>query len=146
VKGLDKIRYTLKHHGLKATPQRIAIYQAMMEMHTHPTSEEIIASIKQNFPSISSGTVYKTLDTFVQTKLIKRVKTDHDIMRYDPILKPHHHLYCIESERIEDFFDDRLNRILEDYFKKHRIPNFKVDSIKLQITGKFSDQKDNISK
>ena len=58
-------------------------------------------------------------------------------MRYDPILDDHHHLYCIESDRIEDYFDDELNDILKKYFDKKRIPDFEVDNIKLQLIGKF---------
>jgi hypothetical protein len=31
--------------------------------------------------------------------------------------------------------------MLEDYFKKKRIPNFKVKDIKLQIIGSFNNKK-----
>ena len=70
---------------------------------------------------------------------IKRVKTDKDIMRYDPHLTNHHHLYCSETERIEDFEDAELNQIINDYFNKNKIKNFKIADIKLQITGKFNN-------
>jgi Fur family peroxide stress response transcriptional regulator len=58
-------------------------------------------------------------------------------MRYDPILEKHHHLYCAESERIEDYFDDELNDMLKEYFERKQIPGFTIDDIKLQIIGKF---------
>jgi Fur family transcriptional regulator, peroxide stress response regulator len=45
-------------------------------------------------------------------------------MRYDAILETHHHLYCEETEVIEDFFDDDLNKVLEDYFSRKKIPIF----------------------
>jgi Fur family transcriptional regulator, peroxide stress response regulator len=71
--------------------------------------------------------------------MIKKVKTEKDIMRYDAILEKHHHLYCSESERIEDFYDEELNQLIDDYFKNKDIPNFKIEDIKLQIIGKFTD-------
>lgn len=127
------------YHGLKATPQRIVIYQALTELHNHPTADDIIEYIGRSHPSISPGTVYKTLETFLQKNLIRRVKTDQDIMRYDAISNPHHHLFCAESDRIEDYFDDRLNKLIQDYFNKNEIPNFNIENINLQIIGKFTD-------
>lgn len=128
------------YHGLKATPQRIVIYQALVNLHTHPTAEDIIGHIKRSHPSIAPGTIYKTLETFVKKKLIRRVKTDQGLLRYDAILRPHHHLYCAESDRIEDYYDDRLNKLLDNYFRKNEIPNFNIENVKLQIIGKFTDK------
>jgi len=130
---------SLKKHGLKVTPQRLAVLGAVIKLKNHPTVENIVGYIKINDPHIATGTVYKTLDTFIEKGLIKRVKTDSDIMRYDAVIDRHHHLYCIESDRIEDFYDDDLDTILNDYLKKKNIPNFKIQDIKLQITGKFTN-------
>jgi Fur family transcriptional regulator, peroxide stress response regulator len=130
---------TLKKHGLKVTPQRVAVLGAVLTMKNHPTVDNIVGYIKTNDPNIATGTVYKTLDTFIEKGLIKRVKTDSDIMRYDAAGDRHHHLYCIESDRIEDFYDDDLDAILDEYLKMKNIPNFKIQDIKLQITGKFTD-------
>ncbi len=135
-----EIRQILINYRLKATPQRIVIYQALTELNNHPTTDDIIAYITRSHPSISPGTVYKTLETFIQKNLIRRVKTDQDIMRYDSVLNPHHHLYCAESDRIEDYYDERLNKLLDNYFRKNEIPNFNIENIKLQISGKFTDK------
>jgi len=66
-----------------------------------------------------------------------KAKSDKDKMRYDAILEKHHHLYCFESDRIEDYFDDELNQIIEDYFEKKKIQSFEIEDIKVQIIGKF---------
>ena len=136
---VTSIRENLQDKGLKVTPQRVAIFEAIVELDNHPTADDIIAFIKINHPNISVGTVYKVLDLFVENNFIKRVKTDKDIMRYDPHLTNHHHLYCSETERIEDFEDAELNQIINDYFNKNKIKNFKIADIKLQITGKFNN-------
>ena len=81
------------------------------------------------------------MDTLVESKLIKKIKTEKDVMRYDGILDQHHHLFSSESDRIEDYSDDKLDKLLEEYFKKKRIPGFKVEEIKLQINGKFLKSK-----
>lgn len=79
------------------------------------------------------------MDLFVENNFIKKVKTDKDVMRYDPLISNHHHLYCSETERIEDFDDDVLNKFINEYFSNNRIKNFKIADIKLQITGKFNN-------
>jgi len=127
--------------GLKVTPQRIAILEAIFKLNNHPTAENIIDYIRRTYPNIATATVYKVLDALVSNGLIKKVKTERDIMRYDAIMESHHHLYCSESDRIEDYNDAELNKMLEKYFEKKGIPDFKIEDIKLQIIGKFTKAK-----
>jgi Fur family peroxide stress response transcriptional regulator len=130
----------LKDSNLKVTPQRIAVLEALNNLKNHPTADKIKEYVVKNHPNIAVGTIYKTLETFVERGLVKKVKTEKDVMRYDAILDNHHHLYCEDTERIEDFIDEKLNDILEEYFKKKKIPNFKVRDIKLQIIGTFNSK------
>jgi Fur family transcriptional regulator, peroxide stress response regulator len=138
MEALPFFREKLKEKGLKVTPQRVAIYEAIVMLHNHPTAENIIEYIKTNHPNISVGTVYKVLDSLVENHLLRRVKTEKDIMRYDAVLSNHHHLYCAQTDRIEDFEDDELNELLHNYFQKKAIKNFQIQDIKLQITGNFN--------
>ena len=133
----DRIRQMLVNHKLKVTPQRLAILQAVYGSEDHPTADNIISLIRRTNPGIATGTVYKVLDTLVETNLIRRVKTDKDSMRYEGTAEKHHHLYCIDSERIEDYTDRELDQLLESYFKRKEIPGFQIDEIRLQINGKF---------
>jgi len=139
---VEVISNKLLEKGLKVTPQRIAILEAIMALNNHPTAENIIDYIRKNHPHISVGTVYKVLDALVANTLIKKVKTERDIMRYDAVLENHDHLYCADSDRIEDYHNEELHEMLEKYFKKNGIPGFKIEDIKLQLIGRFikSDQ------
>jgi len=132
------IRDKLREAKLKVTPQRLAIYEAIYELGNHPTVEQITAYVKSSYPSIATGTVYTTLETFVAKGLIRKVKTDSDVMRYDALLSRHHHLYCAESDKIEDYRDEKLDAMLTQYFKRKKIPGFSIKDIKLQLVGIFS--------
>ena len=72
----DFLRQNLEEKGLKVTPQRVAVYEAIVKMNNHPTAENVIEYIKTNHPNISVGTVYKVLNSLVENALLKKVKTD----------------------------------------------------------------------
>jgi len=127
----------LKEKELKVTPQRIAILNAIYNLKNHPTAEMVIDYIKKSNPNIATGTVYKVLDVLAERGIIRRVKTEKDIKRYDGMTEEHHHLYCSESDRIEDYIDEELDDLLKTYFSKKRITDFKIEEIRLQIRGKF---------
>lgn len=133
----NQIASQLSNAGLRVTPQRIAILGAINVLRNHPTAENIIEYIKINHPNISVGTVYKVLDSLVEKKLLIRVKTENGVMRFDPVLKKHHHLYCTETDKIEDFEDETLDKLIGDYLHQKGIDNFKIEDFKLQITGNF---------
>lgn len=135
--SLAEIRNKLSEKGLKVTPQRLAILDAIYKLGNHPTADNIIEHIRQTNPNIASGTVYKVLDTLIKNKLVKKVKTDRDVMRYDRIMENHHHLYCSECDLIEDYMDENLNELLKEYFKKKNISGFKLEDIVVQIKGTF---------
>jgi Fur family peroxide stress response transcriptional regulator len=134
---MSEIRNKLIEKRLKVTPQRLAILEAIFKLNNHPTAEKIIDYIRNNHPNISTATVYKVLDALVANELIRKVKTEKDVMRYDAITESHHHLYSSQSDRIEDFKDTELNKLIDNYFKKKKIPDFIIEDVKLQIIGKF---------
>jgi Fur family peroxide stress response transcriptional regulator len=133
----------LIQNDLKVTPQRVAILEVILGLDTHPTADNITEYLRLTHPNISLGTIYKTLDVFSKKGIVHKVSTDKDTTRYDPVNERHYHLYCPESGRIEDFYDEELIKILDDYLIKKSIPNFTIDDINLQIRGRFTDNKIN---
>jgi len=131
----------LSENKLKITPQRIAVLEAIIGLNNHPSTDYILQFLQLNFPHVAPGTVYKILDLFVAKGIVNRIITYNDSIRYDAILEKHHHLYSTGSERMEDYFDEKLNQILDNYFKNKKIPNFKIENFKLQVIGKFIDIK-----
>jgi Fur family transcriptional regulator, peroxide stress response regulator len=133
-----EIKNRLEEKGLKITPQRMVILEAIYNLNNHPTAENIIEYIRQKHPGIATGTVYKVLETLVEIGLIKKVTTDKDIMRYDGILESHHHLYCSTCDLIEDYQDCELDELLKKYFENKNLPGFTIEEFVLQIKGSFN--------
>jgi Fur family peroxide stress response transcriptional regulator len=139
--SINEIKDKLVAKGLKVTPQRIAILEAIYSLNNHPSAEMIMEHIKDTHPGIASATIYKVLDALEDNRLIRRVKSDKDIKRYDGKVENHHHLYSTESNQIKDYMNSELDELLDDFFKKHSIDGFAVEEIRLQINGKFLDSK-----
>ncbi len=137
--NIEQIKTKLKEKGLKITPQRIAVLDALYTLHDHPTAEKIIDYIKTNYPSIAIGTVYNVLALLEKHQLIKRVHTENDVMRYDGITDTHHHLYCKETNIVKDYFDEELDKLLQEYFRKKKMPDFMIEEISVQIKGRINN-------
>jgi Fur family transcriptional regulator, peroxide stress response regulator len=137
----------LAENGLKITPQRVAVLEVIQILKTHPTAEDISQYLKISHPHIAIGTVYKILKIFTEKGIINKIRTVDESMRYDSVSTKHHHLYCSDSDRIEDFSDEELDKIIAEHLKIKKIPNFKIEDIRLQLLGKFTDNaKNNIEK
>ena len=122
--------------GLKATHQRIVIFEAIAALHGHhPTAEDIFQHVKPANPSISLGTVYKTLDSFVEAELVRRVLSEEGGKRYDANIMAHSHIYCSNTKEIIDYEDEELEKLLQDFFSKRNVENFEIKSFAVQLTG-----------
>jgi len=131
-----EVHQQLAAHGLKATHQRIAVYEALMALHDkHPVAEDVHQVLKPDYPSISLGTVYKTLDTLAETGLIRRVLSEKGGNRYDADTSVHNHIYCTNTREILDYKDAELEELLESFFKQRHMENFEVKSFFVQLTG-----------
>lgn len=139
----EPIRNKIVGAGLKATQQRIVVYDALVSLMNHPSAENIYEKVKPANPSISLGTVYKTLDTFVSVGLAHKVATDEGHMRYDPNVDYHNHIYCTNTKEIIDYDSEDLNRVISEFFSKQNIQNLNIKDIRLQINGeKINPEKD----
>ncbi len=136
MEDIREISKKISESGLKVTPQRVAVMQALEKLN-HPRADEIYREVAQTIPNLSPTTVYNVLDVLVSKNIIRKVKTEADVMRYDAVPDHHHHMYCLESDRVEDYFDPELDALLSDYFKKKNLEGFRLREIKLQIMGEF---------
>jgi Fur family peroxide stress response transcriptional regulator len=101
--ALSLFREKCREHGLKVTPQRVAIYEELAKSKQHPSAEAVFRLVREKFPHISLDTVNRTLLTFSQIGLVDVVEGRGDPRRYDPDLTPHHHFYCVSCGKIKDF-------------------------------------------
>ena len=135
----NQVKEQLSEAGLKATHPRIVVLRELVVSNSHPTAESIHDNIKVDNPSISLGSVYRVLEVLVEAGLIQKVPVRSGSKRYDANMSPHGHLFCLKTDKIQDFYDEELYELINDFFRKKRIRNFKINEIKLQVHGERLD-------
>jgi Fe2+ or Zn2+ uptake regulation protein len=94
----------LREKGLKITPQRLAIIDALVEnRHVHPGATLIYEQARKKSGRISLSTVYATLKEFSEHGLIKALEFDRMENRFDGNLSEHINLVCRKCGAISDF-------------------------------------------
>lgn len=96
---------------LRLTPQRLAIHNILAAKAQHPTINEVYERIKNDYPSLSLNTVYKTLQLFIELGMASQFTTKEGVIRYEIKIQPHHHILCLKCRRINDIFDSSLDKL-----------------------------------
>lgn len=99
---MQTIEEKLRHKGLQVTAQRVAIYNYIKD-HGHQSLHQIESAMQAALPSITSATIYNTLNTFVENGILKELKFPHTRkMIYDHNMDDHYHFMDEESGKIID--------------------------------------------
>jgi Fe2+ or Zn2+ uptake regulation protein len=88
--------------GLKVTPQRRQIFEALQDDIDHPAAEDVFQRVQDVMPDISLATVYHTLNHLVEMGEILELDLGEGKSRYDLSTEDHHHLVCLGCRRIVD--------------------------------------------
>jgi len=110
--------------GMNVTPQRIAVYEALVRSEKHPTPEILFKRVKRSMPSLSLATIYKSLDALERLGLVQAVEIDSDSRRYDANMSMHHHLVCTKCRNVIDFYDETLDHVKPSRASRGFIPHF----------------------
>lgn len=92
----------LRDNGCKVTPQRLAVYDMLSHTTEHPTAEMIYQKVKEQYPTMSFATVYKSVEIFSKLGVIQVLNTGEDSFRYDAKTSEHPHIKCMKCGRVND--------------------------------------------
>jgi len=102
MKTPDALIEDLRSRGQRATPQRLAVFEALWDNHEHPTAEAVWANVVEHMPTVSLRTVYSVLGELVEAGEISHVDLGGGAGRFDPNNVEHHHLVCDRCASITD--------------------------------------------
>jgi len=108
---MDSFEKVCKAKGLRITHQRAEIFKALLKDSNHPTTEDVFNQVRNHLKTISLDTVYRTIATFEEYGLIRRVHYVDNASRFDINISNHHHLVCSKCSKIEDFYWPEFDRM-----------------------------------
>lgn len=122
-----------RRHQLKVTPQRLSIYNTLVHLNNHPTTDSIYRIISKTHPRISFDTVNRTLLTFSNIGVIDVVESLGNQRRFDPNTQPHHHFQCIGCNNIFDLNHEPFNHL---HFPVEYKDQYTVSKYRIVFQGK----------
>jgi Fur family peroxide stress response transcriptional regulator len=99
----EELVVKLREREYRLTPQRIALLRLLAANDGHPSASQLYDQMKDQFPTTSLATVYKTLNVLKEMDEVLELGFSGDDNRYDGTNPyPHPHLVCINCQKILD--------------------------------------------
>ena len=119
--------------GLEVTRARTAIYE-LLQTSTSPLSVDSISEkLKQKKIEINRSTIFRTINTFAEKNVIRKLEFDEGKFRYELFDLPHHHhLLCTKCGKMIQIVDCQIDNLEEKF---SRVFNFKIVKHKLEFLG-----------
>jgi Fur family ferric uptake transcriptional regulator len=85
----------LRRLGVRVTPQRLFVLEALERNSGHMTAEEIMQWASLRYPALNLATVYRTLDMLLEIGLVAQTDLGGGAASFELVGEsPHHHLAC----------------------------------------------------
>jgi Fur family transcriptional regulator, ferric uptake regulator len=106
----------LRAAGLRRGGARRAVVDYLSSQECCRSAQEIHDGIVSAGGAVGVASVYRTIETLVELRLVQRVDVGDGIARFEPVGAGdhhHHHLVCDDCGRVEPFTDEPLEQALE---------------------------------
>ena len=102
---------------LKYSKQRESIKNFLAGRKDHPTAETIYTCLREDYPHISLGTVYRNLSLLTDLGEIKKISTGDGPDHFDGDISGHHHFICRRCHQVSDMKMKNIDWIMEEAAK-----------------------------
>ena len=138
---IEEFKQLLKKHSLKATPQRLAVHEAMIVLghaSADMVTEEILA---QGKAKVTVASVYNILTQLAMLGVYHHRLSSNNKMYFDVNTFYHAHFYDKENHTFKDVMDEDLAAAIHSLLGRKRFKGYKVESIDIQIVGRPNKKK-----
>ena len=134
--NMDDFKLLLKKHSLKATPQRLAVHEAMLSL-GHASADMVTEAIREKGEAkVTVASVYNILTNMAMLGIYDFRHSANNKMYFDVNTFKHMHLYDQENHIFKDVIDDELITLIESHLSRKRIRGYKIQSIDIQLIGR----------
>lgn len=129
------LRSTLHKHGMRMTPQRQLVLDAVREL-GHATPEQVCAQVQEIAPTVNITTVYRALDLLGELGLVRHTHLGHGAPTYSAEQHEHVHLACHRCGRVDEVPTDVLAGVRGSVLAEY---GFELDVCHLALSGTCRD-------
>lgn len=111
---------------IKYSKQREAIKTFLASTTEHPTADRVYMHVREEFPNISLGTVYRNLNLLAELGEIVKITTPDGADRFDGCIKPHYHVLCTKCGKLTNLelsekmpFDEMAGKHFNGEIRSH---------------------------
>ena len=139
--SLEEFKAILKKHALKATPQRLAVHEAMIAL-GHASADMVTEAVKEKSTAkVTVASVYNILTQMASLGIYHHRMSSNNKMYFDVNTFKHMHLYDSENHTFKDVVDDDLVALIESYLNRKRVKGYKIESIDIQLVARPTKKK-----
>ena len=120
--------------AIKYSRQREAIKNFLMTRRDHPTADVVYSSVRNEFPNISLGTVYRNLNLLEEMGQLRRIHTGIGGDRFDAVITAHPHLICTRCGGVFDLQCD-IDREIELLRQTFERAGAQVNEVQIRAWG-----------
>lgn len=123
----------IRKQKYKRSRQREKILSILRNTDTHPTAGWVYDQLKNDFPNLSMGTVYRNINILLDQRLIQKIEAGSSFDRYDGNVDTHYHFFCRECGCVDDI-PLEVSEELEQ--KAQSLPGYEVENHRLDFYGR----------
>ena len=133
--GSSALRNELHQRGLRMTPQRQLVLDAVREL-GHATPEQICARVQEAAPAVNITTVYRSLDLLERIGVVRHTHLGHGAPTYSAQEHEHVHLVCHECGTVMEVPTDLMDELAA---KLDAVHGFELDIAHVALSGRCRD-------
>ena len=131
--AMDRFKSVLKRHKLKATPQRLAVHEAMLEL-GHASADQVSGWIAaKGGTRVTVSSVYNILTQMTLLGVYVHRFSANNKMFFD-------------VNTFKDIMDEELLEMVESRIKGKRYRGYKVDGVDIQIICHPTTRKNSLAR
>lgn len=139
--NLEEFKEILHKHSLKATPQRLAVHEAMMSL-GHACADMVTEAIKEKgHAKVTVASVYNILTHMAMLGVYHYRMSANNKMYFDVNTFKHIHFYDQENHVFKDVIDEELIELIEAHLGRKKFRGYKIEGIDIQLVGRPTKKK-----
>jgi Fur family peroxide stress response transcriptional regulator len=121
---------------MRYSKQRELILNTVLKNRIHPTADCVYNLLKDDYPGLSLGTVYRNLNFLAENNMLKKICVPSGSDCFDGTLAEHQHLVCVKCGKVIDVYISEINNIEKNVLSK---TGFLINSSSLALEGVCAD-------